>query len=63
VNEAAVKVLFEEVLKGFSFYFGGAINGTKRWVLTFLNVDVMVELQVEVGELLAFDLLKMSRKL
>jgi hypothetical protein len=54
VNEAAVEVLFEEVLKGFGFYFGGAINGTKRWVLTFLDVDVMVELQVEVGELIGF---------
>jgi hypothetical protein len=53
-NEAAVEVLFEEVPKGFGFYFGGAINWTKRWVLTFLDVNVVVKLWVEVGELIGF---------
>lgn len=48
MNEATIKVLFEEILKCFCFNFGGVVYQTERWVCTFLELDVMVELGVEV---------------
>jgi hypothetical protein len=50
-DKATVEVFLKEVPKGFRLDFGGAIYGTKRRVLTFLDIDVVVEEWVEVGKL------------
>jgi hypothetical protein len=43
-----IEIFLEKISKGFRFDFGGAIDWSKRRMLTFLKLNVVIELRVVV---------------
>jgi hypothetical protein len=50
-NEPTIKIFLEKISKGFHLNFGGAIDWSKRRVLTFLKLNVVIKLGVVVRKL------------
>ena len=50
MDESAVEVFLEEIAERFCFDLGGVVDRTERWVRTFLELDVVIELGIEVGK-------------
>ena len=56
VDEITTEILFKEALECFGFSFRSRINWTKRWVLAFFKVDMVVKLRAMIRKFIGFGL-------